>query len=93
MRCLAINFAASLMVADMNLTLVFSNPDRIQFKLITFNDKIKNYNKSYCFPSPSLQLGQVHATRRKRGFAGVELLFAEAGVSVVITTSMVVASA
>ena len=48
---------------------------------------------SYCFPSPSLQLGQVHATRRKRGFAGVELLLVEAGVSVVITTSMVVASA
>ena len=49
--------------------------------------------QTYCFPSPSLQLGQVHATRRKRGFAGLELLLVAAGVSVVITTSMVVASA
>ena len=43
---------------------------------------------TYCFPSPSLQFGQVQATRRKRGLAGLELLPADAEESF-ITTSMV----
>ena len=42
--------------------------------------RIKNI---YCFPSPSLQLGQVQATRRKRGLAGLALVAVE---SVPITT-------
>ena len=47
---------------------------------------------TYCLASPSLQLGQVQATRRRRGLvAVVPVAAATAAASVVVmTTSMVV---
>ena len=54
-----------------------------------FVKQCKTFLATYCFPSPSLQFGQVQATRRKRGLAGLALLAAGVDDSEAITTSIV----
>lgn len=88
MRSLTIHFSTALMMANVNFSFILTDPNKIFFFFkICFI--LISTRFPYCFPSPSLQFGQVHATRRRRGLAGLELLAAGAEESEVITTSIV----
>ena len=77
MRGFAVHFTATLVMAYVDLSFVLPNSETriIQWLIFLFKIiKIKVIGSNiYCLPSPSLQLGQVQATRRRRGLVGLAL--------------------